>query len=225
MEQLIIFLLLVVGSIISSIIQNKKKKAEEQQQRELEELTRTPRGQGHSQPPRMPARQPPHVPQSSQPSPAPEASWPRTAADWQEQLRRMLEGESAPPVFKPVLLPPEPGPPQKPPVIVTPPKQPVARERSQGPLVSTRPVRTSASTHERAANLQAAVKERKRALDEVKVKHTPVPTSTERARPRAHSAFVQRLKRNPRAIREAFIASIIFAPPQGLEQGATEPIR
>jgi hypothetical protein len=135
----------------------------------------------------------------------------------------MLEGESAPPVFKPVLLPPEPKP-QKPPVIVAPPKQPVARGHSEGKLVSTRPVRTSGSTHERAANLQAAVEERTRALGEIKVKHAPAP-SWDRARPRAHSAFVERLKRNPRAIREAFIASIIFAPPQGLEQGAMEPIR
>src|SRR5688500_8757118 len=121
MEQLVIFLLFVVGSIISAIIQNKKKKAEEQQQRELEEFTRRPRGQAQSAPPTIPSRQP------SPTSQAPQASWPRTAADWQEQLRRMLEGETAPPVIiKPVLLPPQPAP-QKPPSVVPPQKKPVAR--------------------------------------------------------------------------------------------------
>jgi flagellum-specific peptidoglycan hydrolase FlgJ len=210
MEQLVIFLLLVIGSIISSIIQNKKKKAEEQQQRELEELTRRPRGQAQSTPPR----------QAAQP---PQASWPRTAADWQEQLRRMLEGETAPPVIiKPVLLPPQPTA-QKPPIPVPPQKKPVAREVSEGDLVFKSPLHTSAASHERAANLHAAVEDRMRAIGEQRVKHTPA--NADRSRPRPHSAFVQRLKRNPRAIREAFIASIIFAPPQGLEQGATEPIR
>ena len=209
MEQLVIFLLLVIGSIISSIIQNKKKKAEEQQQRELEELTRRPRGQAQS-PPRPSAQ-------------APQAPWPRTAADWQEQLRRMLEGETAPPVIiKPVLLPPQP-PSQKPPVVVPPQKKPVTREVSEGDLVFKSPLHTSAASHERAANLHAAVEDRMRAIGEQRVKHTPA--SADRSRPRPHSAFVQRLKRNPRAIREAFIASIIFAPPQGLEQNATQPIR
>ncbi|MGZ8938473.1 MAG: hypothetical protein ACXW32_04605, partial [Limisphaerales bacterium] len=63
MEQLIIFLLFIVGSIISSVIQHKKKKAEEQQQRELEDLTRTPRG-------------------TAPPLRKPETSWPQTAGDW-----------------------------------------------------------------------------------------------------------------------------------------------
>jgi hypothetical protein len=205
MEQLIIFLLFVIGSIISSIVQHKKKKAEEQQQRELEELTRRPAGE----------RRPPR------PASPPQASWPKNAADWQEQLRRMLEGESAPPVIKPVLLPPE-LPPQKSPVVIHQQRQPVAREISEGDLVFKSPLTTSATNYERAANLHAAVQERMRTIGEQRVKHTPAIQDRGRSRP--HSTFVQRLKRNPRAIREAFIASIIFAPPRGMED-ATEPIR
>jgi hypothetical protein len=211
MEQLVIFLLFVVGSIISAIIQNKKKKAEEQQQRELEELTQRPRGQAGSMPPQTRTSQ------------APQAPWPRTAADWQEQLRRMLEGETAPPVIiKPVLLPPQ-STSQKPPGVAPPPKKPVTREVSEGDLVFKSPLHTSAANYQRASNLQTTVEDRMRAVSEQRVKHTT--HDGPRAHPRAHSAFVQRLKRNPRAIREAFIASIIFAPPQGLEQDATRPIR
>ncbi len=210
MEQLIIFLLLVIGSIISSIIQNKKKKAEEQQQRELEELTRRPRGSSQATPPRTLA------------SPAPQASWPRTAADWQEQLRRMLEGETAPPVIiKPVLLPPEPRTQRAP--VAPAPKKVTARENAKGDPVLKSPLPTSAASHESVANLHASVEERMRVIGEQRVKHKP--TSTDRVRPRAHSVFVQRLKRNPRAMREAFVASIIFAPPKGLEQDATQLIR
>src|SRR5688500_6990354 len=211
MEQLVIFLLLVIGSIISSIIQHKKKKAEEQQQRELEELTRRPRGQGQSIPPQT---------RPSQTAPAP---WGQTAANWQEQLRKMLEGETAPPVIlKPVLLPPQTKEP-KPPVPVASQKKPVSREVSEGDLVFKSPLHTSAASHERASHLHETVEKRMRAVGEQRMKHTAHAGPRGHARP--HSAFVQRLKRNPRAIREAFIASIIFAPPQGLEQGATEPIR
>ena len=214
MEQLVIFLLFVVGSIISAIIQHKKKKAEEQQQRELEELTRRSRGQAQTPPQRTPPRQSPQMPQ---------ASLPRTAADWQEQLRRVLEGEPAPPVIiKPVLLPPESAP-QRPPVVAAPKKQPAARQISERDLDCKSPLHTSAAGHERAGKLHAAVEERMRVIGEQRMKHTPA--SSERARPRAHSAFVQRLKRNPRAMREAFVASIIFGPPQGLEEDATQPIR
>ncbi len=210
MEQLVIFLLFVIGSIISAVIQNKKKKAEELQQRELEELTRRPGGQAGS------------IPPQTRTSQAPQAPWPRTAADWQEQLRRMLEGETAPPVIiKPVLLPHQ-STPQKPPVVAAP-KKPVTREVSEGDLVFKSPLHTSTTNYQRAANLQATVEDRMRAVGEQRVKHTT--HDGPRAHPRPHSAFVQRLKQNPRASREAFIASIIFAPPQGLEQDATRPIR
>jgi hypothetical protein len=208
MEQLIIFLLFVIGSIISSVIQHKKKKAEAQQQRELEELTRRPSGERRAAPP----------------APQPQASWPRNAADWQEQLRRMLEGEAPPPpVIKPVLLPPE-RPSQKTPPPLPPPsrKQP-SRELSEGDLVYKTPLTTSAANYERASNLHANVQERMRAIAQQTTTHKVANVIP--ARSRSHSTFVDRLKRNPAAMREAFIASIIFAPPQGLDRDVIEPLR
>jgi hypothetical protein len=199
MEQLVIFLLFVVGSIISTVIQSKKKKAEELQQRELEALTQSPRTQ--TAPPKRAY-----------------GSWPKTAVDWQEQLRRMLEGETAPPpVIRPVLLPPQSRPPRPPSLVRENPRP--QRELSEGDLVFQTPLRASGENYRRASNLHSAVQERMRAID--------LQTSTAKASgvpPRAHvhSEFIGRLKRNPNAMREAFIANVIFAPPKSLESAELE---
>ena len=89
MEQLVTILLLGVAAIISGIIQKKKKTDEDAAQRELEQ----------SLGPR-PAQTPPSQP-TAQP---PLTRWPRSAQEWQEQLRKMVE-ENAPPVIKPVTKP------------------------------------------------------------------------------------------------------------------------
>jgi len=198
MEQLIIFLLFVVGSIISSIIQNKKRKAEEQQQQELEELTRRSRGETSTE--RKPIE-----------------AWPKSATDWQEQLRRMLEGATeGPPVIKPVIVPP---PPRPQPAPVKPPARQIS-EIPEGDLVFKSPLKTSAENYQRAANLHSNVQERMRAIDlQTPAARTAAPVHR---RGRVPSEFVQRLKRNPHAIREAFIASVIFAPPKGLETAEAE---
>ena len=201
MEQLVIFLLFVVGSIISSILQHKKKKAEELQQQELEELTRRPRGEA--------------TPAAKRPE-----AWPKSAADWQEQLRRMLEGEAqSPPVIKPILIPPEQRAPQPTPPPVPPKRSSKPAEVSEGDLVFKSPLKTSAENYQRAANLHSNVQERMRAID---LQTSTAKADSARRRPRGQSDFVQRLKRNPRAIREAFIASVIFARPKGLETAEPE---
>jgi hypothetical protein len=204
MEQLVIFLLFVVGSIISSVIQHKKKKAEEQQQRELEELTRTPQGaRSQSAPPAKPAER-----------------WPKSAADWQEQLRRMLEGEPLPPpVIKPVLIPPEQRSPKPTPSRVPPSRTPKQAELSEGDLVFKSPLKSSTENYQRAANLYSNVQDRMRAID---LQTSTAKTGSARRRPPAQSEFVRRLKRDPRAIREAFIASVIFAAPKALETAEPE---
>lgn len=200
MEQLIIFLLFVIGSIISSIIQHKKKQAEEQQQRELEEATRRPAGNVPLPPPRA------------------ETQWPpRTPADWHEQLRRMLQGETPeqqpPPVIKPVLLPPV----QKQQPV---PEKPEPEPRRTPPPISetgkfTRPLQTSAANYQRAANLHAAVEDRMRAVTQQTATHRRKAAARQRSR--SHSDFVRTLRRNPSALREAFIATLIFGPAKGIE--------
>ncbi|HVK59104.1 MAG TPA: hypothetical protein VM735_10005 [Candidatus Kapabacteria bacterium] len=228
MEQLIIFLLFVVGSIISSIIQNKKKKAEEQQQRELEELTGRPQTSGQTTSPK-----------------APSPAWPQTGGDWQEQLRRLLQGESLPPqapppVFKPVLLPPEKTrtqqqpqrkqprydpkrqgkqqvqPPSPPPVTSRP--RPALQEASEGEARSKSPLPASTTRYETAAGLHESVEKRMRHVVEQTTTHKKIRTSGRGPSRRSlQSDFVKRLRRNPRAVREAFVASVIFGPPKSLE--------
>lgn len=208
MEQLIIFLLFIVGSIISSVIQHKKKKAEEQQQRELEELTGTPRGAAAA--PRKP-----------------ETSWPQTAGDWQEQLRRMLEGDAPPPVIKPVLLPPQQKPPsqQKPqqPRSSKPSPPPLRTEVAKGDIALHSPLKESPQRSNRASNLHENVQKRMRAIrDKTSV---PAQTAFNRARPKLQSDVVRRLRRSRTSIREAFIASLIFSPPKAVESSEVESAR
>jgi hypothetical protein len=215
MEQLIIFLLFVVGSIISSILQHKKKKAEEAEQRELEEMTGRRRA----------GEPPPEVQQSP---------FPKTAADWQEQLRRMLEGEPEPPpkppVIKPVLLPPvQPPPPQRSPYAPTTTARTDWEPKQKGAgvpneiLEGARTLVKTSGAHYESANLHEKVAKRMRAVSEQTVSHRPSPP--EKYRMRAHSEFVRRLRKNPSAIREAFIASVIFNPPKGLESAGEDPAR
>lgn len=205
MEQLIIFLLFVIGSIISSIVQHKKKKAEEQQQRELEELTQSPRG--GPVPPRKP-----------------QMSWPRSTGDWQEQLRRMLEGESPPPVIKPVLLPTtrKHSQPQQPRSSKSP-SAPVRPDTSEGELVFESPLKESTANYERASNLHSAVEKRMRAIRERT--STRPQTAFNRARPKLQSDVVRRLRRSRTSIREAFIASLIFSAPKAMESSEVDPAR
>lgn len=205
MEQLIIFLLFVVGSIISSIIQHKKKKAEEQQQREMEELASS--GRGRPVPPKQP-----------------QTSWPQTAGDWQEQLRRMLEGESAPPVIKPVLLPPQqkPQPQQQP--RSSKPAPPLAKtEVSEGDIALHSPLAQSTGGQSRASSLHDGVKKRMRAIRDKT--SAPAETAFNRQRPKRQHDFVRRLRRSRTSIREAFIASLIFSPPKAVESSEVESAR
>lgn len=217
MEQLVIFLLFVVASIVSSVIQNKKKQAEERREREAW-------GQPASAPP-APAQKPTLT------------SWPKSAADWQEQLKRMVESQLPPPVIKhvikPVLI-------QKPPT--APPiggskraqatfSQPEPEEISEGYVEYRNPLTQSAAARERAANLHAKVDERFRAMEKrtaaaigttglkglrgIQGTASKMEVMPKRGRPGA--ATLRRLRGNPAAVREAFVASLIFGVPKSLE--------
>ena len=189
MEQLIIFLLFVVGSIISSIIQHKKKQAEARRE----------------------AGEPPPVR-------APGDHWPKTAGDWQEQLRRMLEGESAPPVITPV-LPPATFPPKQ--------RSPKAPEKVIEPARSEveirKPLPTVAPQHYRSSLLHDRVEKRMRAIRQKTSNLAPTPF--DRSRPSTQSEVVQRLRRSRSAVRDAFIASVIFAAPKAVESTEIESAR
>jgi hypothetical protein len=205
MEQLIIFLLFVAASIVSSIIQKKKKADEEAAQRELEQ----------SLGPRPSSKSPTAArPPAQSPAQPPVVRWPRSAHEWQDQLRKMLE-ENAPPVVKPVILP------QK--TATTPPlKHPVQAkvlppmEKSEGDLEFKSPLRESGSAYERASALHTKVEDRLRAIDQQTTTHRAV--SSPRTSPRPAALLVRRLRKNPTALREAFVASLIFSSPKSLER-------
>src|SRR5688572_28603403 len=95
MEQLLIFLVVALGSLISGYLQKKKRREAEEAERRM--------GNPEGTPPALPR--------------------PATARDWQEELRRMLQGEPPEPAVPPKIpAPPPAAPPMRKPV--TPPAKP-----------------------------------------------------------------------------------------------------
>jgi len=187
MEQLIIFLLLAIGSALSGYLQKKRRREAEQAER-------------------------PTTPPGERPVP----SWPATTRDWQEELRRILQGELKPAPPHPVAPPPIP-----PPVRKTP-KSPVpVPERSEGTVQLPSPLTQSASAYSRAAQLATRVEKRLQAIDAQTTSHVRAPGT----RPKVSSAaaVVKRWTRDPESVREAFIASLIFGPPVGLRETPETP--
>jgi hypothetical protein len=184
MEQLIIFLLLALGSAISSYVQKKKK---------LEQSRRGAAG--------APTEEPP-VPH-----------WPAPARDWQEELRRLVQGESRPAPARPETPPP---------VIkalptarsLVSPAKPLA---SEGTVVLKSPLIQSAAAYNRAADLSRRVGQKLEVVDRQMKSHPAQPVAPRhRVRPPA-AAVVRRWTGSPEAVREAFVASIIFDPPLALQ--------
>jgi len=229
MEQLVIFGLFVLASVVSSYIQHKKK--QEELRREADEAAR-----GGAAPNR----------------PAAEDRGAQSIPDWQEQLRRMLQGETempSPPVVRPQSLPRQTQPgktpyqvPQRsqrparpatlarsaPPVVVARtqsapmPPLPVAppfvfpTETSEGDAVFVSPLRQSAAAMRRAEDLGGKVDARLRAVGQQTQAHKPAAYATHDASAAATLTALQ--FRNPRTLRQAFIASLVFSPPPGLPQ-------
>src|SRR6185503_1715115 len=117
MEQLLILLVIGLGSLVSTYIQNKKKR--EAEARELE---------GRPTPP-QPSSQPPIL------------GWPKGTRDWQEELRRMLQGQTAPPKQLPQQRPPQTPPPIKRAQVIVP---KVITAESEGDLTFASPLKQSA---------------------------------------------------------------------------------
>ena len=192
MEKLIFLLLVVIGSAISTYFQNKKKREEE----ELE---------GRSPTPRKPSSEPP-VPH-----------WPKTGRDWQDELRRVLQGKVEQPQPPPQKQTSAPTPP---PVIRTKiilaPSPKAQVERSEGDIRFPSPFTQSTTAYARAAQLTGRVESRLAAIDAQTEKHRPAQVTR---RPGSLSGTVlRRWTRSRQSLREAFIASLIFSPPAALSQ-------
>lgn len=150
----------------------------------------------------------------------------RKTTNWEDELRRLLGEEEAP-------MPPPQAPPP-PPVVARPKPPPQAQPppavlRAPVPEVTPLPVPTveqittaelarleeSRRAYERAGNLDRAVAEYLKKVSSAPVRLTSVLTYTS---PSPEVTQAVSLLKNPRAAREAIVASVILGPPKALEQ-------
>ncbi len=156
-------------------------------------------------------------PSESRPPPAP-------AFDWQEELRRVLQGDEPvlpprpppPPVLRPATPPPVPRPQpaqvSKPIVVVRP--FPVVETEGTGLPVTLPGLTQSATAYTRAQKLESSVEGHMREAREQVARHT-VRVSARRATPEV--AGIVKMIREPHGARTAILASIILGPPKALE--------
>ena len=154
------------------------------------------------------------IPRSGQATP-PLTTWPKTAGDWHEHLRRILEGnvehslpapppiqKSPPPIVRPV------------PRVVKKTITKYAPELSEGDAVFVSPLTQSGTTYDRASHLAERVSARMERIDQQTKTHKP--RAEGRFQGRSGSANIIRLTQNRALLRDAFITSLIFSPPAGL---------
>ena len=202
MEKLIIIAVIIGASIIHSWI---KRKQEEAEARESD--------------PDSPKRPPPPLPPQQRG---------QGTGGWEEELRRLLQGDAPtpPPVSRPK-------PPVAPPVIIRPPPEPAAprpflartsipvpemgREMEVG--LSVRPVSLdqASAAHERASHLQAAVVQRMQETMSKVSGHTIGTATTPPMRRATNASRLQSLLRQKESQRTIILASVILGPPRGIE--------
>ena len=173
--------------------------------------------EGHSpKPPRRTATPgtPPVQPKTSRP------------VNWEEELRRLLEGDQSSPPPPPVIRREEPERPElAPPPLVTRPVMvppPILRQEETSDEGLGRPVHLptleqSAQTYLHASQLDKRVGERLHQIDVKVGRHQPAPTpAARRMSPEAARAIA--FLRDPISLRSALIASVILGPPKALEK-------
>jgi hypothetical protein len=168
------------------------------------------------------ATPPPNVPGPSRP-----AQTPPRSTSWEDELRRLLEGEApAAPPSRPqppiVIAQPRPQPaptlrPVQPPPVFAQPSvalpQPVQVVVRAGNLAS---MEESRRAYERASQLDKSVSAR---IEKIPGEHVK-PTTVLRRPPPPDIAQVVSLFKNSRTARQAVIASIILGPPVAFEESS-----
>jgi hypothetical protein len=209
-ETLLTILVLVLLSAASGWL---KKRSENQEN----ETQPPPQVTGRTNPP---PRQVPSGGGTPQPRPA--------TRSWEEELRRLLEGESPPAPPPPPQAPPSlPSRPQPPPVIAVPPvsrpRQPIPASPVLQPIEHLAPVsvdlRETSTARMQTQRLQGrAAAELKRAealvarrLSQSRVMHRGGST--------AEIAAARGWFKSPEAARQAVVVSVILGPPVGLQPG------
>jgi len=162
-------------------------------------------------------------PRSTRPSagtaPPPVAPKPPTRKrDWEEELRRLLEGETTAPAPDETHSAPAPPPlPPPPPVYSRPrpaPMQPVAVEQERGLPVELAGLTASAQSYERASQLDVKVAEHLRAIASQVEQHKVMPQGGIASMEVAETLA---LVRDPRSLRSVIMASVILGPPKALQ--------
>ncbi len=203
MDSLLIILIVTVLAALSNWLQHRAQSRQE-----------PPPDQDSTVPPQASPRRrrilPPAPPQ------------PETESTLERELRRLL-GEMSPPPSRPPPspLPPAPSPVRMPPAAPPPVIRQMPREMpplAPAPMAVAPPLAAeldeARTALERARQLHESVARRLQAVDEQTEKHGPrrrLPQPELVRRP----AFV--LPRDPRSARQAFVASLIFGTPKGLE--------
>lgn len=191
----------------------------------------TPAGSSREEP--RPAVAPPRIPAPGQPTPPSRTQPPPKRFDWEEELRRMLEGESEepeshprpspppPPVTQP--LPPPPGAPRPVRSPVPLPSPPVAKPqpapahhtvsaRKQHPHLAS--LDESAKAYHRAEELHKQVAETLEKVIELKP-YSPMPQLAYPQSLDAHQA--RALLRHHGTLRQSLIVSVVLGPPKSIE--------
>ena len=206
-----IIIAIVIGSAIVDWLKRRGQKAEADTS---DDQSQAPRP---SPPLHRPA--PPPLTQSSIPT-----------SSWEEELRRLLSGQT--PTTKPPPAAPAPvrpvivsAPVASPPAVAkrspTPPPVRVIRphieEATEAPAVSLAKLEESAGAYQRASQLHEAVGEHLRQVDAMTERHVATMPLTRRHGISPDVANFVSLLRRPNTARQAIVASMILGPPKALE--------
>ena len=221
-ESLLVFLAIILLSALSNWIKQRQERKQEQLSDADPDLAERP---GRPIPP------------------TPGEVLPRQGRDWEEELRRLFEGdreEKAPPplprpVLRPVVIETVEKPPSRPPVVVvaprvlTPAPSPVSPKalppepRTAGPAPGAKSAGLSlaeaAQAFERASHLKNLPVSRVHATHPTAHLRSDNPASVAHRIQTPEVAALLSLLRHPHSARQAILAGIVLGPPKGLEEG------
>ena len=165
---------------------------------------------------------PPPVPGRPAERPPPRSK----AASWEEELRKLLEGDEPAPTPPPSVIVYEAPKPLRPPPVAPPPvalpPRPVLRpvpvierdEQDVGLPVQLPPLTQSVQAYQKASQLDLQVAERLRRIEQQVTHHTIAPKAEVTS---PEILLAKALLRNRESLRGAIVAAVILGPPKAFE--------
>lgn len=152
---------------------------------------------------------------------------PQKISNWEEELKRVLEGQipttsSPPPPLPPPIVIVEKRPPPPPPVEVKAAPRPsrvrvdksTNEDEAGGRLAK---LSEAATTQARASHLQMEMARRFQQVDQLSARGRQAAPLAHGTAPSAEVAAIRQMFRNPATVRQAVVASLILGPPRALE--------